>query len=51
MDTLNNYHVGLDPAIKTFIAVSLIIGPLAIAGLVMILKRIEKNRPERIRWK
>jgi len=29
----------------------MIIGPLCIAGLILLLKKIEKDNPERIRWK
>jgi len=41
----------LDPAIKTFIGIVAFLGPLAIAGLIFLLKRIEKDDPDRIRWK
>ena len=41
----------LDPLIKTFIQVALVIGPLSLVGVVLILRKIEKNHPERIRWK
>ena len=41
----------LDPLIKTFIQVSLVIGPLSLVGVVLILRKIEKEHPERIRWK
>ena len=41
----------LDPLIKTFIQVSLVIGPLSLVGVILLLKKIEKDHPERIRWK
>ena len=41
----------LDPLIKTFIQVALVIGPLSLVCIVLILRKIEKDHPERIRWK
>ena len=41
----------LDPLIKTFIQVALVIGPLCLVGVVLLLRKIEKDHPERIRWK
>ena len=41
----------LDPLIKTFIQFALVIGPLSLVGLVLLLRKIEKDHPERIRWK
>ena len=41
----------LDPFIKNFIQVSLVIGPLSLVVLIMLLKKIEKDNPDRIRWK
>ena len=41
----------LDPLIKTFIQVALVIGPLSLVGLILLLRKIEKDHPERIRWK
>ena len=41
----------LDPLIKTFMQVTLVIGPLSLVGLVLLLRKIEKDHPERIRWK
>ncbi len=41
----------LDPLIITFIQVALVIGPLSLLGVVLLLRKIEKNHPERIRWK
>ncbi len=41
----------LDPTIKSFIGVVSILGPLSILGVVLLLKKIEKQNPERIRWR
>ena len=41
----------LDPTIQTFIYVVAIAGPISIAVMVFVLKKIEKNNPERIRWR
>ena len=41
----------LDPTIQAFIYVVAIAGPLSIAVLIFLLKKIEKNNPERIRWR
>ncbi len=41
----------LDPLIKTFIPFALVIGLLSFVGIVLILRKIEKDHPERIRWK
>ncbi len=41
----------LDPLIKTFIQVALVIGPLSFVGVVLLLRKIEKDQSERIRWK
>ncbi len=41
----------LDPLIKTFIQVSLVIGPLSLVSVILLLRKIEKDHPERIRWK
>ena len=46
-----NFFVVLDPLIKTFMQVALVIGPLSLVGLVLLLREIEKDHPERIRWK
>ena len=46
-----NFFAVLDPLIKTFMQVALVIGPLSLAGLVLLLRKIEKDHPERIRWK
>ena len=45
-----NYFAVLDPLIKTFIQVTLVIGPLSLVGVVLLLRKIEKDYPERIRW-
>ena len=50
VDMMNCFAV-LDPLIKTFIQVALVIGPLSLVGVVLILRKIEKDHPERIRWK
>ena len=46
-----NFCAVLDPLIKTFIQVTIVIGPLSLLSVVLILRRIEKDNPERIRWK
>ena len=46
-----NIFAVLDPLIKTFVQVALVIGPLSLVGVVLILRKIEKDHPERIRWK
>ena len=46
-----NFFAVLDPLIKTFIQVTLVIGPLCLVGVILLLKKIEKDHPERIRWK
>ena len=46
-----NFFAVLDPLIKTFMQVALVIGPLTLVGLFLLLRKIEKDHPERIRWK
>ena len=46
-----NLFAVLDPLIKTFIYVSLFIGPLCLVVMIMLLKKIEIDNPDRIRWK
>ena len=46
-----NFFAVLDPLIKTFMQAALVIGPLSLVGLVLLLRKIEKDHPERIRWK
>ena len=46
-----NFFAVLDPLIKTFMQVSLVIGPLSLVRLFLLLRKIEKDHPERIRWK
>ena len=46
-----NFFAVLDPLIKPFMQVALVIGPLSLVGLVLLLRKIEKDHPERIRWK
>ena len=41
----------LGPEIKLFLIAVAVTGPLAIIALILILKRIEKIDPERIRWR
>lgn len=41
----------LDPLIIGFIQVALVIGPLSLVGVILLLRKIEKDHPERIRWK
>ena len=50
VEIMNCFAV-LDPLIKTFIQVALVIGPFSLLGVVLILRKIEKDHPERIRWK
>ena len=50
IEMMNCFAV-LDPLIKTFIQVALVFGPLSLLGVVLILRKIEKDHPERIRWK
>ena len=50
VEMMNCFAV-LDPLIKTFIQVALVIGPFSLVGLVLLLRKIEKDHPERIRWK
>ena len=45
-----NYFAVLDPLIKIFIQVALVIGPLSLVGVILLLRKIEKDHPERIRW-
>ena len=48
---MSSVLVTLDPNIKIFISAVVILGPLSIAGLIFLLKNIEKDNPERIRWR
>ena len=41
----------LGPELKLFLTLVFILGPLSIAVLVFIIKRIEKENPDRIRWR
>ena len=50
VEMMNCFAV-LDPLIKNFVQVLLVIGPLSLVGVVLLLKKIEKDYPERIRWK
>ena len=46
-----NLYAVLNPSIKTFIVFVTVAGPLSIACVIFLLKKIEKDEPERIRWK
>ena len=50
VEMMNCFGV-LDPVLKTFIQFILVFGPLSLVGVVLILRKIEKDHPERIRWK
>ena len=50
VEMMNRFAV-LDPLIKTFIKVAIVIGPLSLVAVVFVLKKIEKDHPERIRWR
>ena len=50
VEMMNCFAV-LDPLIKTFIQVALVVGPLSLVCVVLLLSKIEKDHPERIRWK
>jgi len=50
VEMINCFAV-LDPLIKTFIQFALVIGPLCLVCVILLLKKIEKDHPERIRWK
>ena len=50
VEMMNCFGV-LDPLIKIFIQVSLVLGPLSLVGVVLVLRKIEKDHPELIRWK
>ena len=50
VEMMNCFAV-LDPLIITFIQVALVIGPLSLVGVILLLRNIEKDHPERIRWK
>ena len=41
----------LGPEIKIFIGSALILGPVAVGLLLLTLKKIEKDNPNKIRWK
>ncbi len=45
------YFLVLDPTLKVFVSVVAIVGPACVVALILFLKRIEKDSPERIRWK
>ncbi len=41
----------LDPGLKIFLGAVALIGPLSIVSLILLLKRIEKRNPDKIRWR
>ena len=41
----------LGPELKLFITAAAVVGPLSIILLLFFIKRIEKQNPERIRWR
>ena len=41
----------LAPMAVKFVAILAVLGPLSILGIIFFLKRIEKNDPDRIRWR
>jgi len=50
VEMINSFGV-LAPLMKTFIQSVFIIGPLCTACVILLLKKIEKDNPDRIRWK
>tara|TARA_Y100001968_G_C19282966_1_gene680198 strand:+ start:516 stop:722 length:207 start_codon:yes stop_codon:yes gene_type:complete len=50
VEMINLFGV-LDPCINSFIKIVFVIGPLSFACMILLLKRIEKENPERIGWK
>ena len=49
VETMHLFVV-LDPLIKIFIQVALVIVPLSLVGVISLLKKIEKDNPDRIHW-
>ena len=47
---INSFNF-LDPKIKTFIEVVIIVGPFSILCMLLLLKKIESDNPDRIRWR
>ncbi len=49
----NVYHLlaSLEPNIQLFIQVIALLGPASIVFLIILLKRIEKKDPNKIRWR
>ena len=41
----------LDQRVQLFIVSASILGPILLLGLVLLLKRIENNNPDKIRWR
>lgn len=48
---LSNLLSTLGPEIKLFILSSVVLGLIAIVGLLTVLKTIEKKNPNKIRWR
>ncbi|WP_269622695.1 hypothetical protein [Prochlorococcus marinus] len=47
---MNNLIGVLGTEIKLFISIVFVLGPFSIAALILLLKKIEKTNPDRIRW-
>ena len=45
------YLAVLGPEIKVFLAFVAIAGPASIGVLLLIIKKIEKENPDRVRWR
>ncbi len=50
-ERVGNLFAILDPTIKTFIWITALLGPLSITCLILLLKKIEKADPNKIRWR
>ncbi len=48
--SMNNLIGVLGTEIKLFISIVFVLGPFSIAALILLLKKIEKTNPDRIRW-
>ncbi len=48
---MNNLFATLDPSIKGFISCVVILGPICILAMISLLKKIEKENPDKIRWR
>ena len=47
---MKNLFAALDPSIKGFISFAAILGPICILAMIYLLKKIEKENPDKIRW-